>query len=174
MTGFVSRRYPRGMLSADRARQVIERIAQGESSPAVLREFGSTWTQLWEAIDRDPLIASAYAQARERRADVLADQIVEIADSEDDQMRAKNRIDARKWIASKMQPRTYGDRIDMNVNGQVDLVGVLADARARLRPVSNQRGEAIVQDADFTPIAAPRLTDPQSVPAVPALPPELE
>ena len=66
-----------------------------------------------------------YARAREDQADTNADEILAIADEKppefkDDKGRVyldqtfiqwqKNRIDARKWTASKLKPRKYGDR----------------------------------------------------------------
>ena len=63
--------------------------------------------------------AQIYARAREGRAHGLVEEILEIADSDmlmsDDK---RIRIDARKWIASKLLPREYGDKttIDNNVN----------------------------------------------------------
>ena len=71
---------------------------------------------------------SKYARAREDRADLLADEIVEIADevsveyvTEDGETvevkmdatavaRNRLRVDARKWAASKLKPKSYGDR----------------------------------------------------------------
>lgn len=67
-----------------------------------------------------------YAHAREEQADVLADEILDIADDGkpdfrfdpevglivdgDAIQRAKLRIDSRKWIASKLKPKKYGDK----------------------------------------------------------------
>ena len=76
-----------------------------------------------------------YARAREDRADKLADEIVGISDEVDVTVRhdgedvtlaldatavARNRLrmDARKWVASKLKPRTYGDKLA--VGGDAD------------------------------------------------------
>lgn len=66
-------------------------------------------------------------RAREAQADTLAEEILQIADDgsndtyTDDEgrthvdydhiSRSKLRVDARKWLASKMAPKKYGDRI---------------------------------------------------------------
>jgi hypothetical protein len=52
-----------------------------------------------------------YARAREERADLVADEIITIADTETDPQKARNRIDARKWWAARVNPRQYGDRL---------------------------------------------------------------
>lgn len=90
--------------------------------------------------------AEMYAHAREDRGDVLADQIISIADEEctmvkrskhqaggdeeDDAevevvfdptavARNKLRVDARKWAASKLKPRIYGDKVETTHKGSV-------------------------------------------------------
>ena len=40
-----------------------------------------------------------------------------IADNEEDINRAKVMIDARKWTASKLKPKKYGDRISKEISG---------------------------------------------------------
>jgi hypothetical protein len=52
-----------------------------------------------------------YARARECQAEVFADSITLIADGEGDPNDKRVRIDARKWIASKLLPKKYGDRV---------------------------------------------------------------
>jgi hypothetical protein len=51
-----------------------------------------------------------YAHAREARADMIADQVIDIADTEPDANKARVRIDARKWYAAKLNPKRYGNR----------------------------------------------------------------
>ena len=59
-----------------------------------------------------------YARAREAQAEIHADDIIEIADGEDPEddggqfdRRARRRMDARKWIAAKLLPKRYADRL---------------------------------------------------------------
>jgi hypothetical protein len=56
----------------------------------------------------DPL-ATLYARARQSRADVIVDEIIDIADTETDPHKAKVRVDARKWAAGKFNRLLYGD-----------------------------------------------------------------
>ena len=53
----------------------------------------------------------AAIRAREKQADFYADEIITIADTEPDAAIARVRIDARKWTASKLRPKVYGDRV---------------------------------------------------------------
>jgi hypothetical protein len=74
-----------------------------------------------------------YARAREEQADLLADEIIEISDDESKDTlsgehgeypnqakiaRDRLRIDARKWKASKLAPKKYGDKMDVTSNGE--------------------------------------------------------
>ena len=80
-----------------------------------------------------------YARAREAQADFLAEEILEIADDgSNDYMkivkgdkeynienkevtnRSRLRVDSRKWIASKLKPKKYSDKIDVNHSGAID------------------------------------------------------
>lgn len=68
----------------------------------------------------------SYARAREDQADFLADEMMEISDhTEEDHTaftginvvnRDRLRIDTRKWIAAKLKPKKYADKIDQNIN----------------------------------------------------------
>lgn len=82
-----------------------------------------------------------YARAREEQADYLADEILEIADdSKNDTItkvgqggkeyeaentewvnRSKLRVESRKWIAAKLKPRKYGDKMQTELSGSLDL-----------------------------------------------------
>lgn len=72
-------------------------------------------------------LAERYARAREARADMLFDEMIEIADEPigqaiDEngntrldsgwQQHKKQRIDTRKWMLARMNQRKYGDRIE--------------------------------------------------------------
>src|SRR5688500_844641 len=63
------------------------------------------WLQEHEAF------RAQYAHARERQADRFAHETLEIADRAEDANLARLRVDTRKWAASKLAPKKYGDRI---------------------------------------------------------------
>jgi hypothetical protein len=108
--------------------------------------------------------ASRYARAMEQRADVLADETLDIADdTEKDPNRARNQIQARQWVASKHASKKYGDRIDLNVTQSIDIRAVLADARGRLRPMSDQLPTIDVQVIDTKQLNDHSATDNESV-----------
>jgi hypothetical protein len=59
-----------------------------------------------------------YARAKEECADYYSEEIVEIVDGADDPQRARVRMDARKWYASKLAPKKYGDKVVSEVTGK--------------------------------------------------------
>ena len=92
------------------------------SAPTILR---------WAT--EDPSLMEQYTRAKEEQADVLVDQIIEISDDRSGDIafredgtqytdtehiqRARLRVDSRKWIASKLRPKKYGDKILSEVTG---------------------------------------------------------
>jgi hypothetical protein len=108
--------------------EILARIEAGASVHSVLgadRPKGfpteRTW---WRWINEDVPLRERYDRAIAARADLYAEQIAAIADEEPPFEQTqfgkkrdaahvawqKNRIDARKWLASKLVPKKYGDR----------------------------------------------------------------
>jgi hypothetical protein len=58
---------------------------------------------------RRPEFAEKYARAVDNRSEMMADDVLDIADNEACPQRARNRMDAKKWHASKMNPKKFGD-----------------------------------------------------------------
>jgi hypothetical protein len=58
---------------------------------------------------RRPEFADKYARAVDNRSEMMADDVLDIADTEACPQRARNRMDAKKWHASKMNPKKFGD-----------------------------------------------------------------
>ena len=87
-----------------------------------------------------------YARAREEQAEAHASEIIDIADAPPitydapapdgstdkkidpagEQWR-KSRIDARKWIASKLLPKKYGDKLELDHSGEISIKRVVSD-----------------------------------------------
>lgn len=97
-----------------------------------LSKFNIQPGQFRRIVTNNEELKSKYMQAKLDRADTLADQIVKIADTEENWGKARNMIEARKWIASKLFPKVYSDKLDITVTEHVDLKGALDDAKSRL------------------------------------------
>ena len=74
-------------------------------------------TAIYSWLEKYPTFAEKYTRAREKQADLFAAQIVTIADNATDANLARLQMDARKWAASKMAPKKYGDRTMTEVTG---------------------------------------------------------
>lgn len=55
-----------------------------------------------------------YARAREEQQEIFAAQVIEIADTEKDTAKARNMMDARKWYASRVAPKKWGDKLEID------------------------------------------------------------
>ena len=111
------------------AAQICEHIAQGKSLRTIAEMEGmphQATIMAW--LDGShPDFSEQYARAREAQADKLAEETLLIADesSQDTYVdadgnvktnteaiqRSKLRVDTRKWLASKMAPKKYGDKV---------------------------------------------------------------
>lgn len=88
-----------------------------------------------------PSFVEKYARAKLKQAEILAEEIVSISDDDhkDDEngcavARARLRVDSRKWIASKLLPKAYGNQIMIDdLKGQNEIMmKELLDLRAKL------------------------------------------
>lgn len=113
---------------------ICDKIEDGKPVRQILKEKGMPSSQtFFEWLEEDRIKSKRYAHATEIRADVIFDEIFEIADNTiegivietDDHGRTKEKkgdmlghrklqIDARKWVLSKMQPKKYGDKLEID------------------------------------------------------------
>jgi hypothetical protein len=103
------------------ADNICNRLALGDSLRKICADDEMPdLTTIMEWIRNKPDFSKQYAQAREEQAETYADQLIHIADEEsDDVNRARLRIDTRKWVAMKLKPKKYGDKI--GIGGADDL-----------------------------------------------------
>lgn len=78
-----------------------------------------------------------YTIARELQAELLAEEILEIADkaTDTDFRSAKLQIDARKWFASKVAPKRFGERTTQDLNVTSTPKGTEIAIEQRLREI---------------------------------------
>lgn len=145
--------------------EVISRLPHERSLKDILKDVGISAKRFFDYLLEHPRMDLAYSHSQFARAELLADEIIDIADTESDPQRARNRIDARKWVASKLKPNKFGDRIDLNVNHTVDLSKALSEARNRvgLRSIEHPAIESIVQPVNITQYIKRTESDKESV-----------
>lgn len=136
----------------DTAIEICSRLAEGEPLVVICRDdqFPDVRTVYrWLAAYDE--FCQLYTRAREDQADTLADQIIDIADTpllgtktktdgegnvetvEGDMIEHRRlQVDARKWIASKLKPKKYSDRVDHSLSGPNGGPIVITDTDAGL------------------------------------------
>jgi hypothetical protein len=70
----------------------------------------------------NPAFRTQYARAREEQADYYADEIIDIADGEGLPDQKRVRIEARKWIACKLHPRVYGEKLNVTARDETPTI----------------------------------------------------
>jgi transposase-like protein len=105
---------------------VCERISQGESLRSICRDESMPAAScIFKWLSRFKDFEEQYTRAREASADALFDDIIDIADEPPDDAvqvaHARLRVEARKWAASKLKPKKYGDKITTEHSGSVSI-----------------------------------------------------
>lgn len=133
------------------ADQICERIAEGESVRTIIETDGMpSQSMIYRWLSENQSFREQYAHAREMQADTLFDEMLDIADDGTNdwmlQQRGENevwvengealrrsqlRIDTRKWIASKLKPKKYGDKLDLNHGVTEEMAEVMKRLRSR-------------------------------------------
>jgi hypothetical protein len=85
---------------------IVGRVAEGESLKAIALSMGIPYSVLWAFLSVEDRMAK-YRQAQEAAADALASEILSVAESSEV---VRDKIDARKWLASKWGRKVYGDK----------------------------------------------------------------
>lgn len=125
-----------GMTAAQKIEAILDEFHESKQSiNKLFIKYGLAPRVFYESLAAVPSQDQSYSRAQLARAEMFADEIIDIADDESDPNKARNRINARQWYASKIQPKKYGDRIDLNVTETIDLSKALADSLNRARDV---------------------------------------
>ena len=128
--------------------KIIDRICKGKSLKSILESDKSMPSRpivyKWlnsESEGFDVEFLNNYVRACQDRADYLVEEILSIADDQEDDVyeddegkeqtnynvisRSRLRVDARKWVAGKMRPKKYGDKLDLTSGGDKLQVPIL-------------------------------------------------
>jgi hypothetical protein len=114
--------------SVELADSICDKLSDGCSLRSIcLAEDMPSKTTVFKWLRTHKEFADQYARAKEESADAMADEMLDIADDGDGDMtedaqgnmkvnnenvqRARLRIDTRKWIASKLKPKKYGEKL---------------------------------------------------------------
>lgn len=107
----------------------------------------------------DPAFATAIARAREAQQHAIIDETVALADSAttENWQVVRLQIWARQWRAAKLAPKTYGEKVDVNHGGSVDIGKLTEDAlSARIAELAGKAGIADAAGGEASPSVPPR------------------
>ena len=128
------------VFTQDTADVICERIAAGESVRQISKSPDMpAQSTIYKWLNENDVFSEQYARARETQAEIYAEEIISIADCSSEEAgavaKARLQVDARKWYASKVAPKKYGDRIqqDINANVNISLIDRVLEARKRAR-----------------------------------------
>jgi hypothetical protein len=124
---------------------ICEQMSIGKSlSTAIKAEGMPSYHAVMLMVKNNPEFRTMYEKAIENRADRLAEEILELADEQMPDglegpmasawvQQKRMQVDARKWVASKLKPKVYGDRIDVAVtDNRISVMDALKDAKQRV------------------------------------------
>ena len=133
-----------GVYSDELADKICARIAGGESLAKICKGKAMPCRQSVQNWRNDiPAFMEKYSRAREDGADYYADQLLEIArdvrDGSLDQQAGRVAADILKWTASKLKPKSYGERIEAHLTADSGLLAAMESLGNRGLPGDNAR-----------------------------------
>lgn len=111
----------------------IETLTEGVGT--ICESVGATQSDFWAYISRTPEAQERYARAKQIQAEILASEILSIADTTQEGVKVvekptgietitgdmiehrRLRVESRKWLLSKLLPKKYGDKLDLTSKG---------------------------------------------------------
>ena len=128
----------------------ISTTAKGVSK--ICKEFDIHYATVKRWLVDNEDFRAKYARAKEEQAEHLAEELLEIADTAligkktketkdgvfeevgDNVERSKLMVDARKWIASKLLPKKYGDRLNVTGIDPITAIRIIRDNGSNSNP----------------------------------------
>jgi hypothetical protein len=125
------------MTEEEKFEQVCNKIESGMSLRKIFSSTDSPMsnTLFYRLIKENKELNERYARAKEIYADSIFDEIIEISDHSNEDhtpftggnviQRDRLKVDARKWILSKLEPKKYGDKLDIDANVNQNIIKLL-------------------------------------------------
>jgi hypothetical protein len=121
--------------------QICELIADGKSLRSICAEGKMEKKTIMRWLRDDHEFQAAYAQARQHSADAMAEQLQDLAQealaSPERAQAVRVAADILKWTASKLKPKSYGERIEQHV---IEEAASPAEVDSRIKALEEQLG----------------------------------
>ena len=119
----------------DKALDIIAEVALGEPVYKLCKSYGIGSKAFYKLLASDEGIQKAYAAAKDAALDIIAEEIIQLADecrmgvktvkkktgtettTGDMVERSRLQIDARKWLLAHLAPKRYGDKLETTLRG---------------------------------------------------------
>lgn len=140
---------------------ICEAVADGLTVTEICSQDGMpARSTVFKWLAENKSFSDQYARAKEVQMDRMADEILEIADdATNDWMQRKSgdgesieavngehiqrsrlRVDTRKWLMSKLAPKKYGDRQQVEHSGSIGLGSILSELDGRSKDLPGDQG----------------------------------
>ncbi|EPC0065457.1 DNA-binding protein [Escherichia coli] len=137
----------------EKALEICELVADGQSINKISKMSGMPTRSTILKWFRDvPEFSDMYIRAKEIGFEVLADEIIDIADAAEnikteELRRHQLMIETRKWLLAKLQPRKYGERVTQEIVGDAsNPVQVEQHTHMSIEDYKNARREMLEED----------------------------
>lgn len=120
--------------------EIVELLCEGQTLTTICSYVAHlpTLHMVLKWRQADSKVEAALAQAQETAADVMADSTVLIADTDYDPTRAAIRIKARQWLAERRKPQSYGNKVSLDINANINAEQQRAAGIERARSMRDQ------------------------------------
>jgi hypothetical protein len=126
---------------------IIDMLSVGDSVGKISKAISKAPSSIFKWIDEDEYLSDIYARAKESKAQVLAEEVIEISDNPDiDHNHKRIMVDARKWVAGKYYGKLFGDKQQIEHSGSVNLASMNDDELDRLIRERQQALDKAKQD----------------------------
>lgn len=98
---------------------ICARIIGGDSLRSICAEPAMPGEKtVYQWLAKNSVFAQQYTRAREAQMEAMATEILEICDEKaatsEAVQRNRLRVDTRKWLMGKLQPKKYGDKLELS------------------------------------------------------------
>lgn len=110
---------------------IVERVAQGQKMAEVCAMYRIKLNDFKRLVRKDTLFWQEILEAEKIAVRCRLDQIPTII-AENDPQTAKLYLDHAKFMATKLDRETFGEKMELNVNNKIDLSDVLTNMQERV------------------------------------------
>lgn len=138
-----------GLYCQQMADKICSLMSEGRSLRSIAGKNGIPSPQaIRRWLSEKPEFVAQYKMALDERANHYAEEIVDLADNSTDPAKTRLQIDARKWIACKLLPKKYGDKLDMTTRAETpevtreDMIAMMRKSPSYLAEIESMVAEA--------------------------------